>query len=127
MLGRRIGIFACLFATSCSWAFVKAPPADYDDPEDCTTSRVAPVLDTGMALLSAFLVLGIGTHCYQAEKGTNTEDGTPSDGCSVGEYVGLSETAVMGILTTLSARSGYHRTRRCRELRALQPMQLGQR
>ncbi|NVB82201.1 MAG: hypothetical protein HOV81_27725 [Kofleriaceae bacterium] len=127
MLARRVGVLACLFATSCSWAFVKPPPADYDDPEDCTESRVAPVIDTGFAVLSALLVLGIANHCYQAAKGTNTEEGTPEAKCGVGEYVGLTNTAVMGILTTLSARSGYHRTRRCRELRALQPMQLGQR
>jgi hypothetical protein len=127
MFARSAGVLAMLLATSCSWAFVKQPPADHDDPEDCTTSRVAPVVDTGFAVLSGLLVIGIGLHCYDAAKGINTEEGTPAEKCGAGEYVGLTNTAVMGLLTTLSARSGYHRTRRCRELHALQPMQIGQR
>lgn len=127
MVARSLAVVALVFATSCSWAFVKPPPADYDDPEDCTTSRVPPVIDTGFAVLSAFVVLGIGVHCYQAAEGTNSEDGTPAEKCGVGEYVGLTNTALLGIVTTLSARSGYHRTRRCRLLRALEPMQVGQR
>jgi len=105
--------------TSCSYMFVRPPPSD--DPvaaDDCTDSRVAPVLDTAFTGLMALTLLIIVPKCLDTS-GRN-EDGTPADGCSVGQWVGVGWTGVVGTASAISTVHGFHATSSCRKRRALE-------
>lgn len=120
MSGRAVAAIAALAVSACSYAFVRPPPAD--DPiaaDDCTESRVPPVLDTALAgILALTLAIAVPT-CLRTSG--NNQDGTPADGCSAGQWAGLGWTAVVGTATAISAVHGFHATRQCGIRRALQP------
>jgi hypothetical protein len=119
MSGRAVAAIAALAVSACSYAFVRPPPAD--DPiaaDDCTESRVPPVLDTALAGMLALTLLIVVPRCMNPG---NNEDGTPADGCSAGAWAGLGWTAVVGTATAISAVHGFHATRQCGIRRALQP------
>ena len=112
-------LLCAVLATSCSWAFVHAPPSHHPtDPGDCTDSRVAPVLDTVFTGFTALLVGGLLIKC--TDHSGNNQDGTPADGCTTGQWLGLGWTAVVGTATGISAYSGFRDTGRCRNRRALE-------
>lgn len=87
--------------------------------DDCTQSRVAPVLDTAFTGLMAILVGAIAVGQCMNTSGLN-QDGTPATGCSTGQWVGLGWTAVVGTATGISAYSGFRDTGRCRHRHALE-------
>jgi hypothetical protein len=112
----RYRALACLLATSCSYAFVRPPPSDHPtDPDDCTESRVPPVVDTVLAGMMALTLLTAIPLCTN-NRGLD-QDGTPADGCDVGAWVGLSLTGVVGIATVVSAVHGFRATSSCRARR----------
>ena len=112
----RYRVLACLLATSCSYAFVRPPPSDHPTaPDDCTESRVPPVIDTmltGMMALTLLIAIPRCTRTSGLE-----QDGTPADGCGVGAWVGLALTGVFGAATAVSAVHGFRATSSCRTRR----------
>ena len=116
------------WAPGCSYAFVRGPPASPDgawraerqthaSANACTTSNVAPVLDTLLAV--PFVVAGavaiVGA--VDAGKGCtgactwNFEFGTP------GEWTAVALGALaLASVAIASAATGYARTADCREL-----------
>lgn len=119
MSGRAVAAVAAFALCACSYAFVRPPPAD--DPiaaDDCTESRVPPVLDTALAGLLALTLLVVVPNCTNPG---NNEDGTPGEGCSAGQWAGLGWTAVVGTASVVSAVHGFRATRQCGIRRALQP------
>ena len=115
-----VALLCCVLASSCSWAFVKAPPSDHPTAaDDCTESRAAPVLDTVFAGLSALTIAVASGLCYQKTQGV-AQDGSPDTPCSTGAYVSLVWTGVVGIGAGYSAYTGFRDTGRCRARRALE-------
>jgi hypothetical protein len=109
-----------VLATSCSYAFVRPPPSDHPTAaDDCTDSRVPPALDTAYTGLTALLLLIIVPRCLDTT-GYN-QDGTPAEGCTVGQWVGgVAWTTVVGTATAISAVHGWRATSSCRDRRALE-------
>lgn len=117
----RRAVAIALLASSCSWAFVKAPPADHPTAaDDCTESRAAPAADVAWTALFGLTTLLVSTRCVQKSQGGIEQDGSPSEPCSAGAYVGLSATALLGVAATVSAVHGFRATGRCRDRRALE-------
>jgi hypothetical protein len=122
MVRRALAIALCsVLVTSCSWAFVHAPPSDHPtDPGDCTESRTAPVADVAWTALFGMTVLLVGARCYDKSQGGVGQDGSPQEPCSPGAYVGLSATGVLAVAAAVSSVHGFRHTGRCRDRRALQ-------
>jgi hypothetical protein len=118
----RCGLIFALcgvLVTSCSYAFVRPPPSDHPTAaDDCTESRVPPVVDTVLTGMMALTLLVAVPQCTNTS-GLN-QDGTPADGCGVGAWVGLAWTGVFGTATAISAVHGFRATSRCRDRRALE-------
>jgi len=111
----------CVLAatTSCSILFVKPPPADHPTAaDDCTESRVAPVLDTAYVGLTAFLMLFLVGRCTQT--GGTHQDGTPNTGCTTSQWAATAWAGALGLGVAYSAYTGYRDTGRCRDRRALE-------
>jgi hypothetical protein len=122
MVRRALVILSCcVLVSSCSWAFVKAPPADHPTAADeCTDSRLAPTADVAWTAMFGLTALIVSGRCYQKAQGGVEQDGSPSEPCSPGAYVGLSATGVLAIAAAVSAYSGFRDTGRCRDRRALE-------
>lgn len=107
---------ACASTSGCSWAFMTRPPevvSAPDHPLDCTTSRVAPVLDTicvGSFIVEGFL-LATAQDCALA--------GSQSCFSAGAKTGGLVLLAGLGLLCGLSASSGYHYAARCEQKKEL--------
>lgn len=96
-----VGLAATLPLTGCSFLFVQ-PPHESDDfrsAAGCTTSPVAPVIDT------IFTLTNVGSALYVA-----SEDNVTNKGTAVG--AGL----LVGALWLSSAIYGYYNTSQCAEL-----------
>ncbi len=107
-----------ILTMSCSYAFVRPPPSDHPTAaDDCTESRVPPVVDTVLSGMMALTLLVAVPRCTNPG---NNEDGTPADGCGVGAWVGLAWTGVFGTATAISAVHGFRATSSCRDRRALE-------
>lgn len=89
--------------SGCGFLFTKRPPAGHEnmDSFSCTQSKTGPLLDIIGASISAVVVLGIIV---------NKEE-VPNEGEAIAFWTGV------GIVSGLSARSGYGKTAECREAR----------
>jgi len=113
-----------IYSTGCSLIFTKGPQPEVQPPPQCTTSNVAPALDTTAALLFAG---GAITSFYVAA--------TPCEGwpvpnipCSnqgeAGTYWALGAGAVaLAALFTASAVVGFNRTAACTSSPGFEPHQ----
>jgi len=116
--GRRFAsasaVALLLGQSGCSLVFLKAPPEPLGDPRlppDCSTSRVAPVLDILCAVVG-FTYLGAAVAMY-GEMDPSGEGTYP--------YIGMGVAgAALGSLCAYSASEGSTRAARCRDLVALQ-------
>ena len=95
-----------VYSTGCSFIFTKGPQPELQPPPQCTTSNVAPILDsTGAALsgLIGLISLGgaacSGDSCYWNK--------------SASAWTAVAFLATAGLLTT-SAVVGFNRTAACR-------------
>jgi hypothetical protein len=113
-------LVACSLMTSCSWAFVHAPPAeDPTDPGDCTASRGAPLADVALMTLNALTAVVAVSLCSQP--GEPNQDGTRQKPCGTDAYVGVGVAGAYALLFGASAVSGFRDTRKCRARRAMDP------
>lgn len=112
----RYRVLACLLATSCSYAFVRPPPSDHPTaPDDCTESRVPPVIDTVLTGVAALTLLFAIPRCTNPT--SSVKQNGPIDGCGIDAWVGLAMTGVLGAATAVSAVHGYRATKSCRTRR----------
>ena len=101
----------------CSFLFMRSPPDAIPSPEapvECTSSSVAPVMDTtcaslGLAIFSA--ALAEPADCNTSQPG----------GClTAGEVVGVAVgAAAMTVACTFAAAHGYKQATRCEKLKTL--------
>ncbi len=97
-----LAIAVMTFTSGCSLLFVRRPPERVGgEPLTCTSSRVAPAIDTVFTLIYA-----AGTAAVIISGDDNTRDMVD------GWAVGVAATALFGA----SAISGYTRTAACAEL-----------
>lgn len=91
--------------SSCSWYFVRPPPADAasGEPLDCTTSRIPPMVDTLLALTDIGEAIYVGADAQATHK-------------DAAVAVGLALASVWA----LSATYGYWKTNRCEDAIAAQ-------
>ena len=106
-----LAIFVCC---GCSWVTVTTPePAR---PQECTTSQVAPTIDTIVAVPAMLLALFADSEGLRA---IGCKDELGETDCeqrrSVGVFIGIPITA-LAVVATASALYGYDRTGRCRRL-----------
>lgn len=108
---------ACALTSGCSWSFMTKPPEVVSAPKyplDCTTSRLAPVLDTicvGYFIFNGVL-LATAQDCASAGLGQRCVSGDTKTG-------GLLLSAGLGLLCGLSASSGYGYAARCEQKKEL--------
>src|SRR5260370_2537204 len=87
-----------------------------DHPLDCTTGRLAPVLDTicvGYSVVNGILLTTV-QDCASAGFTQNCVSGSTKTG-------GLVLSAALGLLCGLSASTGYHYAARCAPEKQLKP------
>ena len=98
----------------CSFIFVAAPPRNATPDADCTESRIAPGVDTVVALgLGAIAIASLA-----ASKPSCTGDCLPSEvGQGVATAVG-GAMIVPAIIYGVSAFGGFDKTGACRDLHA---------
>jgi hypothetical protein len=110
----RISLAALVLAVSpgCSLIFTKGPEPEVNPPPECTTSVVAPAVDTVMVAASVALVIaGVSTVSSQCTSGFSLNF------CGLNQGVGLGAViagALSGVLFTTSAVVGFNRTSACR-------------
>jgi hypothetical protein len=98
-----LGLVALLSTSGCSWIFVQPLPPDHgDDYRPCTSSRVAPVVDTILTLTNLASALYVAS-----ENNVTNKDAAVTLGIGV------------GILWALSAGYGYSHTAECEEAHEL--------
>jgi hypothetical protein len=98
-----LGLVALLSTSGCSWIFVQPLPPDHGyDYQPCTSSRVAPVVDT------IFTLTNLASALYVASENNVTNKGTAVT-------LGLG----VGLLWALSAGYGYSHTAECEEAHEL--------
>jgi hypothetical protein len=107
-------LLAAQLVGGCSLAFVKGPPSNHRELTtfDCSTSNVAPVLDT---LLTGLQVLNVvGAASSTDEEWAANYDGNPpiSRDAAVPLYIGLA------LLSGASMIYGYSTTSACRKAKA---------
>ena len=112
---RRLAVFLAL--SGCSFAFVSGPPPDHARLSyfDCTTSRLAPVLDTVLTGLMALNVLTLGA--------ASDADWASSNHCNPGDpnCPAISRNGAtiidgaLGIAGAAGMIYGFSKTGACRE------------
>ncbi len=124
---RTVALAACLCLTGCSLiGMTRPPPPPVADspPVTCTTSRLAPALDTAGAVLLGVpglvtTVYGIATPaCSGSGWDCLLQPRSGSDKAAI-IAVGLSVLGV-GVLQAVSAANGYGWASRCEDLREAQ-------
>jgi hypothetical protein len=94
-----LAILALSSTAGCSWIFVQPLPPEHGyDYQPCTSSRVAPVIDTLFAITNVVSALYVGTRDNVTNKGTSVT-------------LGIS----VATLWALSAGYGYSHTAECDE------------
>jgi hypothetical protein len=112
---RRTALAAALALASsgCSVVFVHRPSADIDDPtiiEPCTRSPAPPIVDTAVAVGSAFMAL-VMSYVLAMESGFCGDDPECNTPGLKGLVIG---SAALAVASTASAAYGYVTTSRCR-------------
>ena len=129
---RRIGAIGgamalVVTAPGCSWIFTRGPgpapaPEEHTEisraaPPDCTTSNLAPALDTSMVVLSALLLVGGAAAAASSSGSCGSGSFASCTGQDMAKSGGLGLVAVgalLGTVYTASAVTGYGRTDACR-------------
>ena len=114
-----------LFCSACSWGtMVRAPPTPVEPapPVNCTTSRLAPALDTAGAVLLG--VPGVLTTAYGIATPVCTTGWCflePTDGGSKAAIIGVGVVLVgLAVMQTVSAVNGYGWAAGCEALQGQQ-------
>jgi hypothetical protein len=124
---RLLAVMIALPGTGCSWIGMTRPPPPPVDPAPpvaCTTSRLAPALDTAAAVLLG--VPGLVTTVYGIAVPTCTGSGLdcmlePQSGGDKAAIIAVGLSALgLGVLETISAVNGYGWASRCEDLREAQ-------
>ena len=103
---------AALLCTGCSFVFVKAPPADVDDvspytSRPCTSSKLAPVLDTVLA----------GGYAARAVAAAVIVDEKVYERAGVSRELDLGVAAALSTVFVASAVYGYSATASCTQFK----------
>jgi len=117
---RRLAVFLAL--SGCSFAFVTGPPPNHAQLSyfDCTTSRLAPVLDTALTALMLLDVISLGA--------TSDNDWARTNSCNVGDpncpvisrHGAMLLDGALGVAGAAGMAFGWSRTSQCRSAKAEQ-------
>ena len=101
-----------LTSTACAWILVNGPPPNHERLNffTCSQSRVTPGLDL---VWSGFMVLGAVAVLAASDAEVERDFGYGNKGLAIGTYAGW------GVLTGLSAASGFKKVGQCRDATAL--------
>jgi hypothetical protein len=106
------GAIVLALVSGCSFVFVDGPAADraVGAPVDCTSVPVAPVIDTGLAVLGV-----VGAVVAQQRLGEPEGDDFPNN-----DFLRMQRTfSIIGaVIEGASAGYGFVKTRACRRARA---------
>jgi hypothetical protein len=109
-----------LSTTGCSLLFTKGPQPEVKPPPPCTTSNVAPGLDTTAAILTtAVMVTALTATGSCSPTGWDFWCTNSSDAAGIWATVGVS--AALAALFTTSAVIGFNKTAACRTSLGLEP------
>ena len=110
----------CFSTTGCSLLFTKGPQPEVKPPAPCTTSNVAPALDTTAAILTAaVMVTALTATGSCSTTGWDFWCTNSSDAAGIWATVGIS--AALTALFTTSAVIGFNQTASCRTSLGLEP------
>ena len=109
---------ACLLGSGCSYAFMQRVPDQHQRMEwvDCTSSRLAPIVDVGGAVVTAFDVLAVEAVERGAFAGESSQSGGDDQVSVEGRVFQVALIAGAAVYTA-SAIYGFRSASRCEQAR----------